>query len=515
MSQSALSNVPNSRRWIILALFLGVVYFPLFLHLDHEPVKNFDEALFANRAFSIAYYGEYLCNFRELPYGPSASNTKPPLISFVQALSFWIFGYNELALRLPIAISAVLLLLMFLRFSQREFGSWNYGFIAGLVLITAHGWVNIHTARTGDHDVPLAIFNWIVLICWYRYLQYDGTRKKYIYGLALALTCAVLTKNIAGLFFGPALLIYTLYKRKLGMVLRDKHLYLAAGVFILLTGGYYLYRILDCPSFFDRMWRYEMGGHYGATRDGHDHPWYWYVNNLYVNRFRAFLPLIPLSLILVFAKPFRKMRDLGVILILGTASVLILISGSSTKLIWYDATAFPPLAMLVGLVLWQLYEGLMDRWKPAHQVGRYMGTLGFLLIFFLFPYMGIMKYVYLPKQVRYESERYANLIWQTERNRPDIKEYAIIHLGQSAHALFYQNVYNLTRDDGYHIRRFVSAASARSGQVVMACQKEVIWELYANYEIEVIQAWNGCQIVRLLPKEVPAEEQATGENEGS
>ncbi|MEO1449894.1 MAG: hypothetical protein AAFV07_10220, partial [Bacteroidota bacterium] len=61
MSLSAPQQPLHPRRWLVLGLFLAVVYFPLFLHLDHEPVKNFDEALFANRAFSIAYYGEYLC----------------------------------------------------------------------------------------------------------------------------------------------------------------------------------------------------------------------------------------------------------------------------------------------------------------------------------------------------------------------------------------------------------------------------------------------------------------------
>ncbi|MEO1449052.1 MAG: hypothetical protein AAFV07_05955, partial [Bacteroidota bacterium] len=247
-------------------------------------------------------------------------------------------------------------------------------------------------------------------------------------------------------------------------------------------------------------------GHYGATRDGHNHPWYWYFNNLHVNRFKAFLPLLPFSLLVVFAKPFRKIRDLGIILLLGTLSVLIIISGSNTKLIWYDASAYPCMAMLAGLVLWQLHDAILARWQPAHPLGNTLASIGFGLIFFLYPYIGIIQQVYIPKHVHQESERYANLIWQTERNRPDIKSYIILHEGQSAHALFYQNVYNLTRDEGFNIRRIVTVESTKPGMTIMVCQEKIIWILYERFEIEVIQAWNGCQLVNLHPKEIPEPE---------
>lgn len=507
-------SLPSDRmavrvRWITLLLFAAAVYFPLFLHLDKEPVKNFDESLFACRAFSLAYFGEYLCNFTDFTTftegqirGPGASNTKPPLISFVQAGFFRVFGYNELALRLPSALSALLILGVFLRLSRRLFGDWTFGYLAGLVLVTSRGFVNVHVTRTGDHDAPLALFGLVLLLAFYHYLESDRQDRRQLALLTAMLCCAALTKGVAGLFFGPGMLLYALYKRQFLALLRDRHTWLALGAYLLVVGGYYLYREWDCPGFLDRVWRYEVGGHYGATRDGHLHPWYWYFQNFYINKFTYWLPLLPLGIGLFFHPRLRALRDLGVLLLLAGASWMAVISNSETKLLWYDASMYPLMALVVGLALYQLHTGV-QQWLAAPTPGwRYLTTVLFLLVFFLMPYRFIISKVYHPQEVLYQPEKYGFLIKQTERNLPDLKQYHILHLGQSTHALFYQLVYDLTK--GYRIGRYRAPESTRVGNVVMTCQPRLRRYLSERYELELLQAYDECVLVRLVARKAPS-----------
>lgn len=482
-------------RWIPTGLFLLALYFPLFLHLDSEPVKNFDESLFACRAFSIAYYGEYLCNFRDLPQGPSASNTKPPLISYVQALSFHIFGYNELALRLPIAFSALLIIWILIAFGKKEFGTPIFGYFCGLVLVTSRGFVNVHLSRTGDHDIPLALFGLIFLISVYRYLDSDRTEKKYLFFLTLMLIFMALTKGVAGLFFAPGVVLYALYKRQLIPLLRDPYTWLALGIYILAIGGFYFFRHLDCPEFLDRMWKYEMGGHYAKTRDGHKHPWFWYFTNWYFERFKYWLPLIPLGIGLTFMNRFRFIRDWGILLLICFGSYMAVISNSQTKLLWYDASVYPIMAFWAGLVLYHLYQGLITYLKPDGIWRRYLIGALFCLTFFTYPYRDIIEKVYDPHDVRYIPERYGFLIKETERLLPDLKRYNILQIGQSTHVLYYQLVYNQIKD--YRIRRYRAVESVKIGDVIMACQPGVKKNLKENYDYELLLGAEDCILVRL------------------
>ena len=483
-------------RWIPGGFFFLAIYFPLFLHLDVEPVKNFDESLFACRAFSIAYYGEYLCNFRDLPQGPSASNTKPPLISYVQALSFRILGYNELALRLPTAISAVLLIWVLIVFSKREFGTPTFGYFCGLVLVTTRGFVDVHLSRTGDHDIPLALFGLIFLLSVYRYLDSERTDKKYLILLTLMLILMALTKGVAGLFFAPGVLLYALYKRQLIPLLKERSTWIALGIYVAAIGGFYILRHMDCPEFLDRMWKYEVGGHYGKTRDGHKHPWNWYLNNWYVGRF-PWLPFVPFGIGLTFLHRFRHLRDLGVLLLISFVTYMAVVSNSQTKLLWYDASVYPIMAFWVGLVFYFLFEGIKKSLGGTQIRNLILGTL-FCVSLFAFPYRDIMLKVYQPRDVHYVPERYAYLIKRAENLLPETTHYNILHVGQSTHILFYQLVYNNLKD--YRIRRYRALESVKVGDIVMACQPNIKKRLMERYEYKLMLGAEDCILIHLLSK---------------
>lgn len=489
------SGSPIWEKWLPLVLFLTAVYFTLFHHLDVQPLKNFDESLFGLRAFRLAYYGEYLNNFKEFTDGPSATNLKPPLISLIQAAAFKVLGYNELAMRLPIALSVVFMLYLMIRFSEKELGNRTYGYFSAMVLLTSIGFVRVHVARTGDHDAPLAVFGFMVLMYLYKYLQSDLKEKKYLIIITVGLICAVLTKSIAGLFFGPAMVIYALLERKLLPLVRDSKTWMALGVFIAIVGGYYLYREWEHSGFLKSVTLGELGGHYLKTRDGHKWPFLFYLTKLHKAKFATWLMFIPLGIGMTYFKPFTKLRSFITLMALATLGWWLTISFSQTKLEWYDASLYPPMAMMVGMAIYGMYQGLLNYLGPISNGRRYGLTALFVGMFFFYPYRAVFERTNDPKDIDNPGERYGYLIKQVERIFPEHTKFIMQYDGYSFHVLFYQEVYNQTK--GYQINRKRKVQEVEPNEMVMTCQVGPLKYLRRNFEVCNITQKEGCFLVEL------------------
>ncbi|MEL7530722.1 MAG: glycosyltransferase family 39 protein [Bacteroidota bacterium] len=483
-------------QWLLLGLFLAIAYGPLFLHLDVQPLKNFDESFFGLRAYRLAHYGEYLYNYKQFPEGPSATNLKPPFFSAIQAGFFKVVGYNELALRLPVALTILALLLGMLWIGNRHFESSAYGQYAALALLTSTGFINVHVTRTGDHDGVLAAMGFLALWCLYCYLHGERKDPRWMYGLAASLVAATLTKSVAGLFFAPGMLVYVLYKRQLVALLKDKHFWFGVGGFAFCVAGYYLYREWDAPGFLQNLQKGELGGHYLKTRDGHVHPYLWYWDRLINLKYAYwFLPAL-FGLLVSYHPRFKKWRDWHTLLWMAWLSWMLVISSSQTKLEWYDASLYPIMAMWVGLGLTLLYYGLRDFLKLEKGAWPYIIKLAFVLLFFALPYKTIIQKVYAPKDNDYPGEYYGYLMEQAEDKFPDLKQYTLMFDGYSFHCLFYQLVYN--QQKGYDIRRERKVVNLQVGETAMLCQPQTISYLEENFVLEYLTGKQGCKLVKIL-----------------
>ena len=80
---------------------------------------------------------------------------KPPLLYWVTAVSFKIFGVNEIALRLPTALAVIALVWLVLRIARRISGEWA-ALVAGLSTAFSAG-TYIFTRET-LHDIWLVLF---------------------------------------------------------------------------------------------------------------------------------------------------------------------------------------------------------------------------------------------------------------------------------------------------------------------------------------------------------------------
>jgi len=222
-----------------ILLLLIIIYFPLFLHLDRLPIFLFDESRLAINAWEMSESGNLL-----MPTFQGETdmwNTKPPLMIWLQSLSIKLFGVNELAIRLPAAIAALLTVLYIGFFCWKNLNRPILGLMAILVLITTPGYITDHVSRTGDYDALLILFLVLFLFTCFRlpYSKVDKEKNKLLILASLWLSLAVLTKGVAGLFFTPAILIYFTWKKYWKTLFASTYTYYAIGLFLLLVGGYY------------------------------------------------------------------------------------------------------------------------------------------------------------------------------------------------------------------------------------------------------------------------------------
>src|SRR5256714_10127471 len=138
---------------------------------------------------------------------------KPALIYWMSGLGYRLFGVNELAARLPVAVAATLTVLL-LYFVTKRVASPRVAFITGLVLATCGMFIGY--ARVASPDMPLVAAIAPGLTDRFMATQAGG-RKRTMLWLAsfAAMALAVLAKGLAGIALVILILvIYMIWIRR-------------------------------------------------------------------------------------------------------------------------------------------------------------------------------------------------------------------------------------------------------------------------------------------------------------
>ncbi|MBD2716620.1 glycosyltransferase family 39 protein [Microvirga sp. STR05] len=342
---------PARLRWlpyVVAAVLLPLVYLFLVHQVGSYPILVWDEGRVAVNAAEMEYNGKWLVTY----FGgvPDMWNTKPPLIIWLEVLSLRLFGYSETAFRLPTMLAAIATAGLAYTFVYRRLRTVLGAASAVLILITAIGYNEQHRSRTGDYDAVLTLFVTVAALAFFRYLE---TQKRSDFTwVTVALIGAALTKGVAGLFWVPAFLLYAISQRKVVWLLRRPEVYAGAGALVLVVGGYYLAREFYNPGYLQAVSDNELGGRLLGVLNEHQHPWYWFLEAMYDEKFMPWLLLFPLSLVLLWRYPAEGVQSRFAVLT-GIVVVvhMLIISTASTKLAWYDMPIYPLAAMLVGTSL--------------------------------------------------------------------------------------------------------------------------------------------------------------------
>ncbi|MEM6805230.1 MAG: glycosyltransferase family 39 protein, partial [Bacteroidota bacterium] len=429
--------------------------------------------------------------------GMGHPNHKPPFMSLVQVLFYKLMGDTniELAIRLPIALGSLALLAFFPYFSQKKLGTPSWGILAGLVLISSKGYNAIHVGKTGDHDAALAVIMAFGLFCFYQYtVQLNRKRQLfYLAMLSLSFLLAYLTKSVMGFFFVFGFIAYAIIKGKILSILKDPAVYLA---FIFLAAGVGVYHVFldQLASSKHSLMHFQGLKQYVDIHPSqtHNHPWDYYFYRLKDSQFYPFAFLLPIGVSVAFNKNFPILRDLSLLSFLSALSFFLVISFSVTKLEWYDAALYPPLAMLTASGIYMIWRALES--YLAKSV-FFSPSLKYILLFllFFFPYFWINSQFHVYKLL-YPGEKFAYIMEQINR-KLEVKKYYLAAPMGNPHVSFYTAYYNKNKD--FDILLKDQTEDFRVGDHVLVCHDEFIDALKERYELHRAEMYDQCRFYEI------------------
>jgi 4-amino-4-deoxy-L-arabinose transferase-like glycosyltransferase len=493
---------------ILGIVLLAAALWPLFYKLGEAPLRAWDESLFAMRAYYAVEEGGYLPNFDYYPGITFYRNLKPPFGTWWQALSYRMFGYDEWALRLPVAVFSALLVVMLWLWRCAVPELPYSGVAAGLILVLSPGFLRDHVARTGDHDaILLLVMTAGVLLMYLTERTYAAgqvqRRRLYLGLLGLTLLIGFLTKSFFAFSLLPAFALWLIWRKRLVSLLREPMLWASAA---LVMGGVVLYYALMERAFpgFMSFESDTVLGRYVKVQDGHQLSWNYYIAEFFSRRFWPWWGVLLLHGGLMFRIRnfgFRipdsglhrrpptdsSFRAFGGLLWLSLLVHFVVVTFSVTKLSWYDAPLYPIAALMAGSAVQALIEQFPD-WKRVIWI-----VLAVLLAGFSVRALRDISQTGPAS----DDERYQPFMEYLQQKRPEIKAYKVYcheyngQTGFTARLLNDQHGYNISVAVYYPEERFAG------GDFVLVCSAEKEERIQKEHIVEIAEESGGCKLLLL------------------
>jgi 4-amino-4-deoxy-L-arabinose transferase-like glycosyltransferase len=488
----------NTASRPVFFYFLVILFslIPFFYHLGKPVLNHWDESRRAVNAFEMMNSGELIVTYYDGE--PEMWGTKPPLLTWMQALSFKVLGTNELALRLPVALSGLLLALLLLWFCGSYLKSYLTGIASAMILFTSQAMISVHGARSGDFDLPLILFTTAGAI--FLFLSTESECKKergrYIILFFGAFTLAALTKGIAAFMLAPGMLLYLILSKNLVTWLRSRNFWIGTAMLLFLFGGYYFLRELKNPGYLRAVVDNEMTGRYFETLEENQAPFVFFIRGFYQWRFGKWFYLVPLGILLGYWTKERKITGLLNFSLLVTIPYVLIISASKTKLEWYDLPVFPFLVIMAALFFHVLIRSLKGEQSViTSSWGRDLATAGLLFFFFITPYYRVYKQNREGTAFRQDKTYHLSHYLRNLQGDPSVfgETLRIIHKGDKQQYLFYLS---LLERDGTNIR-LVDPRDIREGRTYIVHQENVMKKLQEDHHLQPVKLSEGIFSVTL------------------
>ena len=289
---------------------------------------------------------------------------KAPLIYWMIAGCYKLFGAYDWAARIPVAVSAIGLCWL-----TMAFGSWamgkRAGFYAGLCMSTGIGLFLFTRIQIPDvmQTFTIALAMWALL----RVLDEQETRPRlWAALLAASLGVGLLLKSLIGLVFPVAAgVIYLLFTRQLFSLQTWKKLRPFSGIVIILAiaAPWHILATLHNPPYFDLTFRSIPGQYHGffwfyfmneqvlrflnlrSPRDYNTVPlaYFWLFNLIWMFPWSVYFPAVAkLSF-----KPIDRAGKTRLLALCWAGFILVFFSFSTTQE-YYSMPCYPAFALLLG-----------------------------------------------------------------------------------------------------------------------------------------------------------------------
>lgn len=475
-----------------LLVVLLTCYFAFLWKLDEMPVFIWDEGRQVVSSYEMAEHGNYLVpTYTNVP---DIMNFKPPFLNWVMALSYKLFGYNVTAARIPSAFSGIILcLFIYWIFAIKHRKPW-LGMLAGTLLAISPGFVGIHITRTADYDGTLTLFTFLFAYQFYLFIE-TGESKRMAY-TAVFVALGLLTKGIAAILIAPGILLYVLLQKKLLFILKNKGFYIYGLLAFVPIISYYLYRESLASGYLQIIADNELGGRYNQVLEGHYGPWYYYIENFWKERrfYAGLMLFVPMSLVAIFSQnPFKKLALYGVLI---TVLFIALISKGQTKLVHYDAQAYPFMAVALAI---GVYYSITWLWQKA-LAGKALaaGIAAFAMLMYVHGFKVLNTVLHTDY---HHIMNYGRAFRQLEHENPGLRAITIYYTQYNPGYLFAMTEYgrkgfDITSKDVYD-NKYDAEGLYTIGDTIMLCNDVQRDYVLSRYKTKAITEAKGCAVLVL------------------
>jgi 4-amino-4-deoxy-L-arabinose transferase-like glycosyltransferase len=360
---------PQTLWLLCLGWLCAIAVVTLFWGIGDIGLIDETEPLFVEASRQMLVTGDWIT-----PYFDNVTRfDKPPLIYWLMALSFKVFGINEWAARIPSAIAALAIVLLSFytlqqhspllspakpspsHHSQRP---WLAAWLGATMLM-----LNLNTyfwGRTGYADMLLMTCMGGALLAFFLgYAQTKLSLQQRWYGaFYVLLALAILTKGPVAILL-PALIIggFTLYVGNLRQVLQEMQILRGMSIILLIALPWFiLVTLANGEAFLGNFFGYHNLTRFSSVVNAHSGPWYFHCLVILVGflPWSAYLPAAMFR-----TQPWQRKQwqqrsrseQLGLYATIWFAVILGFFTVSVTKYFSYTLPLMPAAAILVGL-LW-------------------------------------------------------------------------------------------------------------------------------------------------------------------
>jgi 4-amino-4-deoxy-L-arabinose transferase-like glycosyltransferase len=323
---------PVKRKILFLLAIIAVLYLFFFYNLGSYSLKEPDEGRYAEIPREMVETGDYIVpHLNYVRYFE-----KPPLLYWLTALSYKVFGINEWAFRVPNALAALLCIVIIYLFASRWF-TIKTALISSLILISSFGFfAMVHIVTI---DMLFAFLLSASLLCFYEF--YLGEKPLFLYLFFASLALAILAKGpVALILMGMTVVLFLLTEKRISF-LKEMASIKGLSLFILIAAPWFIAICIKEKEFFQFFFIDQHILRFLTTKHKRSGPIYYFVPVLFGGLFPWSI-FIPRAVIQLW-----RVKELR-LLFIWSAVVFAFFSLSGSKLTPYILPVFPALSIILG-----------------------------------------------------------------------------------------------------------------------------------------------------------------------
>lgn len=321
---------------LLLFVYFLLAFYLSFVNLGKAPLDNWDEAWYGETTRQMLRSGELLI----LSWNHEPFLDKPPMFIWLTSLSSVFFGLSEFSIRLPSAISGVVIVSLVVWYAYKRYGILP-SFLAFCTLALNN--IFIWRVRSGNIDIFLTL---LILASFFLLLS----RNKYRYPLlGLIFACIYLTKASVVLF--PLFIFIAhefLYERK--QIKKNMFEYVKLfSIFLGLCGSWLYYGYIKIGSQFPLYFLFHSDqtatqlSSFSST----------YIQYAYYSLQRRFFWLLPIGALFLLKHIKEKTSFL---LLLFGGLLLLQLSFSAKDNNWYLIPSMPFWSLIIAFATYKILK---------------------------------------------------------------------------------------------------------------------------------------------------------------